>query len=185
MVAGLRRLAALQEPVDLLRDQHQGAVLLLLRVRTRHGVSGRQDVVGVHSRLAVQPVPDDAGKIEEERLTEKDERNPLVIEDHLALFVWAWDFIFPGEIVGVPHPTVAVRVLLVAAGEVYGSPAGYGRADVGTKADQNGGDDQVDDGVTRRETISEVIIARVLHLRVAGDQPHELIHGRWSFVRRL
>ena len=130
MVTGLRRLAALEEAVNLFGDEHQRAVLLLLRVRTRHGVRRRQDVVRVDASLAVEPMPHDARHIEEERLAKEDERYPLIVEDHLAILVLAWYLLIPWEIVGVPHPAVAVGEFLVAAVEVHWCPAVDGRTNV-------------------------------------------------------
>ena len=47
----------------------------------------------------------------------------------------------PRQVVRVPDPTVAVRVLLVAAGEMNGSPTGDGFAHDLVHADGNGEND--------------------------------------------
>jgi len=57
-------------------------------------------------------------------LSEKYERYPLVVGNHLSIFrVVPWYGFGPGQVVGVLDPTVAGHELGVGAGEMYRCPA--------------------------------------------------------------
>ena len=71
----------------------------------------------------------------------------------------------PRQVVRVPDPTVTVRVLLVAAGEVSGKPTVDWVADDFAQADGNGENDQNDDAVATAESVGEVVIFTPLRLR--------------------
>jgi len=57
-----------QEPVHLIDEHLQRPVSVLDAVGSRERVSGGEDAVGVHTRLAVQSVPDDRRQVEQSRL---------------------------------------------------------------------------------------------------------------------
>ena len=171
-------LPAVQEPVHLARQHSQPA-----RLRLRVGadvqlVSGREDVVRVDPRLAVQPVPHDRRQVEEQRLAEQDEWDPLVVEDRLALplLVRLRDLLFPRQVVRVAHPAVVVGELLMRAGEVDGCPAGDWRADVLPYAHQYGRHHEQHYRVLRAESVGEIIVSRRAGFRPRDEHSHDLIH---------
>ena len=74
-------------------------------------------------------------------------------------------FVVPREVVRVPYPAVAVRVLLVTAGEVRGSPAGHRFADDVAQAESKGQDDKDNDTVATAHAVGEVVVFIPLRLR--------------------
>jgi len=59
---------AAKEPVHLVDEHLQRPVSVLDAVGSRERVSSGEDAVGVHTRLAVQSVPDDRRQVEQNSL---------------------------------------------------------------------------------------------------------------------
>ena len=117
-------------------------MVVLLTVLQDDGVTHHQ--IDVDADPLVQSDPEHPGQVEEQRLDHQDQRDPLVVGDHVAFVVLVLfrDVLVPREVVGVPHPAVAVRVVLVVAGEVRRDPARDRVADQLLGADQDRGHDQ-------------------------------------------
>ena len=71
----------------------------------------------------------------------------------------------PRQVVRVPDPTVAVRVILMAVGEMSGNPTVDWVADDFAQADGNGESDQDDDAVATTESVGEVVVFTPLRFR--------------------
>ena len=58
------------------------------------------NITDVHSRVLIENSPEQTREVEEEGLNKKNDRNPLIIVDHL-LWRFFWDVFVEGEVVGV------------------------------------------------------------------------------------
>ena len=130
-------------------------------------------------------MPEYGRNVEEYRLAEQYERNPLVVRNHLSVVVAARQRRVPRQVVGVPDPAVVGRVLAVRSGEVFWRPARDRIADVLVHADEDGEDDEQNDRVTGTETIAEVVVVGTSSLGSARDQTNQTIHPSSSLLTRF
>lgn len=98
----------------------------------------------VDARSAAHRPPDGDRQVEEQRLDEQDERNPLIVRHHAARAVEIIDghLFVEWQVVRVPHPAEVVRVFLVVAGEMRGNPTVDGVADELFGGNDDGEDDE-------------------------------------------
>jgi len=107
---------------------------------------------------AVESVPEYGRDVEEYRLAEQYEGNPLIVGNHLSVVMAARQRRVPRQVVGVSDPAVVGRVGAVRAGEVFRRPARDGVAYVLVHADEQCEDNEQNDRVARAQTVDHVVV---------------------------
>ena len=162
----------------MLGHRRQDLVLFLGLVRVLEALSCLHDEVHVDPRLRVQSPPHEDGHVEKQGLEEENDRHPLVVRDHVSLVVLVFlrDILVERQVVGIAHPAVVVRVLLVVALEVGRDPAADRFTHVLLRTDDHGAGDQHEGRHPVTETVREVVVVAGCHLRHPADLVEDLVH---------
>ena len=174
---GRTAVARPQEAVELHDDVPQGLVARLAVDRLLRGARRLHDRRQVDADAPVEEAPEEAGQEGAERLTEQDERHPLVVGDHPARLVRLRQSVLHRHVVGAAHPTDGVGVVDVRGGEVGRRPARDGGADVLLDADEDREDDDDAGRVLPVEPVDEVVVGADLEVAQLEDGANQLVHG--------
>ena len=162
--AAARPVVALRQQVAVhLVDDVADRLLAYLQVRRlRAHVRRVHDRRQVDARTFVEEAPEKARHEGEEGLEHEDERHPLVVADHLVVFLQheavLRDRLVHRQVVGVRHPADGVRVVLMAVREVRWTPTADRLADELLRADEEREAHEHDDGELVRQAVHIVVV---------------------------